>query len=204
MTMRKMVRIGQAHPLRQFFADMVWRRFYEDVQLSEPRLAAYVSELLVNFTHVDNLFSIRDARGRRLDDVGEMLIESNPLLEASSFDRERQVRKHIGDYTLFMTGIFPESVAGGRRRQLRPDAFVDYIKAGKESYSIVSSFDQFEYRAESPLFRQLSENFELCVFGLNLVKQDLERLQQEYYQRLEAALEGEPPGGGQEEEGRWG
>ena len=197
--MRKMVRIGEAHPLRQFFADMVWRHFYEDVQLSEPRLAAYVSELLVSFTHVDNLFSICDARGRHLDDVAEMLIESNPLLEASSFDRERQVRKHIGDYTLFMTGIFPESVAGGRRRrQLRPDAFVDYIKAGKESYSIVSSFDQFEYRAESPLFRQLSENFELCVFGLNLVKQDLERLQQEYYRRLEAALEGRG-----QEEGRW-
>ena len=37
-----------------------------------------------------------------------MLIESNPLLEAHSFDREREVRKRIGDYTLFLTGLFPE------------------------------------------------------------------------------------------------
>jgi len=184
-------RIGPAHPLRQFFADMVGRRFRADVQLSDPRLAAYVSGLLVDFTHVDRLFHIRDAHGRRLEDVGEMLIESNPLLEASSFDREREVRKHIGDYTLFMTGLFPESVAAPRRlRQRRLDAFVDYIEAGKESYRVVSSFDQFEYEAEAPLFRQLAEHFELCVFGLNLVKQDLERLQSDYYRRLSATLDG--------------
>ena len=69
------------------------------------------------------------------------------------------------------------------------DAFVDYVKAGKESYAIVSSFDQFEYRDEAPLFRQLSENFELAVYGLNLVRQDLERLQGERYRRLQATLD---------------
>jgi hypothetical protein len=37
-----------------------------------------------------------------------MLIESNPMLEARSFDYERKVRKHIGDYTLFLTGLFPK------------------------------------------------------------------------------------------------
>ena len=40
-----------------------------------------------------------------------MLLESNPVFgPAPSFDRERQVRKHIGDYTLFFTGMFPESI----------------------------------------------------------------------------------------------
>src|SRR2546430_10422297 len=36
------------------------------------------------------------------------------MLEAPSFDRERAVRKPVGDYTLFMTGLFPESVAKSR------------------------------------------------------------------------------------------
>ena len=188
MSKMKKIRIGHRHPLRQLFTDLVARRFTQDVQLHEPRLSAYVSGLLVDFAHVDALYSIRDARGRRLEDVGEMLIESNPLLDAPSFDREREVRKHIGDYTLFMTGLFPERVASSRT-QPRLDAFVDFIKAGKESYHIVGSFDQFEYEAEAPLFKQLAENFELCVFGLNLVKQDLERLQREYYRGLETALE---------------
>lgn len=185
------VRIGNAHPLRQLFAELVWRRFSRDLQLHDQRLVTYVANLLVDFTHTDNLYSIRDARGRHLEDVGEMLLASNPLLEASSFDREREVRKHIGDYTLFMSGLFPESVANSpqRQRQLRLDVFVDYILAGKESYRIVASFDQFEYKAEAPLFRNLAENFELCVFGLNLVKDDLQQLQQEYYQRLQNTVE---------------
>jgi len=186
------MQIDHYHPLRQLFGHLVWRHFFADLQLCDPRVATYLSALLTDFTHTDNLYRIRDAQGQRLDDVGEMLIESNPLLEASSFDRERQVRKHIGDYTLFMTGIFPENVADARRRrQLRMDAFVDYVKAGKESYAIVSSFDQFEYRDEAPLFRQLSENFELAVYGLNLVRQDLERLRGERYCRLQATLDSE-------------
>jgi hypothetical protein len=169
---------------------MVRRRFEADVRLPDPRLAAYVSGLLVDFTHVDNLYWVRDARGRGLEDVGEMLLESNPLLEAASFDREREVRKHVGDYVLFVAGLFPESLSSRQRfRQMRLDAFVDYMKAGKESYRVVSSFDQFEYRDEAPLFRKLADNFELCVFGLNLVKDDLERLQRAYYRGLRQALD---------------
>jgi hypothetical protein len=161
------------------------------VRLPDARLAAYVSGLLVDFTHADNLYRIRDSRGRRLEDIGEMLLESNPLLGASSFDREREVRKHVGDYVLFMSGLFPESLSGRRRfRQMRLDVFVDYMKAGKESYTVVSAFDQFEYKDEAPLFRKMAENFELCVFGLNLVKQDLERLQRQYYHGLQRVLEG--------------
>ena len=187
--MRRGHTVGRDHPLRRFFDDMVGRRFEADVRLHDPRLAAYLSGLLVDFTHVDNLYRVRDARGRRLEDVGEMLLESNPLLEANSFEREREVRKHVGDYVLFMTGLFPESLSGRQRyRQMRLDVFVDYVRAGKESYNVVAAFDQFEYREESPLFRKLADNFELCVFGLNLVKEDLEKLQRAYYRGLREAL----------------
>jgi len=93
-----------------------------------------------------------------------MLVESNPLLDARSFDREREVRKHIG-YTLFLSGMFPEYVAALPRRGLRLDSMIDYVKAGKESYRIVAAFDQFEYRHVAPLFRRLAEQFERCVYG---------------------------------------
>jgi hypothetical protein len=182
-----------AQSLRDFFEELVWRHFFDEVHLQEPEVAQYVSDILAAFVHIDNLYRIRSAQGRRLEEVGEMLIESNPLLGARSFDRERDVRKHVGDYTLFMTGLFPEGVAKifrSKRPQL--DAFVDFVQAGKESYEIVSSFDQFEYRDEAPLFRKLSRNFELCVFGLNLVKQDLEELQREYYRRLRQTLYEDP------------
>lgn len=178
-----------------------WIRFMGNKKKKIPR-AAYRNSVrtfaplklwdlkTVSFAHTNNLYQIRNAYGKRLDDVGEMLVESNPLLEASSFDRERAVRKHVGDYTLFLTGLFPESVAkSNQAKRPRLDAYIDFVQAGKESYAIVSSFDQFEYREEAPLFRRLSENFKLCVAGLNLVKQDLEEFQRDYYRRLRETIE---------------
>lgn len=97
------------HVLRKFLEGFVWRHFFGDIPLEEPALARYVTILLSDFAHTDSPYRIRNAVGRRLEDVGEMVIESNPLLEASSFDRERAVRKHVGDYTLFMTGLLGSS-----------------------------------------------------------------------------------------------
>ena len=186
--------VARNHPLRRLFTDLVERRFFRDVQVRDPRVASYVSGVLSDFTHTDNLYRLRDARGRQLDDVGEMLLESDPLGPEGSFERERAVRKHVGDYTLFMTGMFPEAVAAQKRKRAFPrlDLLLDFVRAGRESYFIVSSFDQFEYREEAPVFRRLSETFELCVYGLNLVKQDLERFQADYYRRLSSTLEPDP------------
>ena len=180
--------VGRSYPLRKLFEGLVDRRLYRDAQLHDAQVVTYIADLLTDFTDARSLYRIRNARGKRLEDVGEMLIESNPLLEGRSFEYERVVRKHIGDYTLFLAGLFPEYLASLPRRGLRLDAIVDYIKAGRESYRVVSAFDQFEYRNEAPMFRRLSESFELCVYGLNLVKQDLEEYQQGYYQGLRSAL----------------
>ncbi len=182
--------ISKSHPLRQLFDELVRRRFVRDIQISDSQLPRYISGILVDFMHIDNLYRIRDVRGKHLEDIGEMLLESDPLLKADSFDREREVRKHIGDYTLFMTGLFPEHVTGVRRsRGVRLESFVDFVKAGKESYRIVSSYDPPEYESEEPLFRQLADKFELCAFGLNLVKGDLEQLRGGYYRDLQRGLD---------------
>jgi hypothetical protein len=106
--------------LRDFFESLVWRHFVEHAYLNEPRVTRYISDMLVAFANIDNLYRIRNAQGRRLEEVGEMLIESNPLLAAASFDREREVRKHVGDYTLFTPCVRKEerlgaSPVGGRR-----------------------------------------------------------------------------------------
>ncbi len=59
--------------------------------------------------------------------------------------------------------------------------------------AIVSSFDPFEYCDEAPLFRRLSENFELCVVGLNLIKQDLEEFQRECHDRFKQTVMASTP-----------
>ncbi|HZQ68065.1 MAG TPA: hypothetical protein VFA68_06045 [Terriglobales bacterium] len=170
--------IPESHPLQQLFLEMVGRHYAHEIGIRDPQIVNYVSQLLAEFCDSEQLFKIRANNGRQLSDVGEMLIESNPVFgPAPSFDRERQVRKHIGDYTLFFTGMFPESINHLHLRKHRVENFIDWMKAGKESYYIVSKFEHFEYAKVAPLFASLSRNFEQCVFGLNQVKNELQEMQ---------------------------
>jgi hypothetical protein len=181
--------IPESHPLQQLFIELVGRHYAEEIGLRDPQIVNYVAHLMAEFCDAEELFRIRDAGGRPLTDVGEMLVESNPVFgPAPSFDRERQVRKHIGDYTLFFTGMFPESINHFRLRRNRTENFVDWIKAGKESYYIVSKFEHFEYAKVAPLFANLSQNFEQCVYGLNLVKNELQEMQHPIAQRATKLL----------------
>ena len=181
--------IPEGHPLERFFIELVGRHYAEEIGIRDPRIVNYVANLLTEFCEVEQLFKIHDASGRGLSDLGEMMMESNPVYgPASSFDRERQVRKHIGDYTLFFTGMFPESINHLRLRRQRVENFLDWVKAGKESYYIVSKFDCFEYTKVAPLFANLSNRFEQCVYGLNCVKNELQEMQHPIYRRANDIL----------------
>ena len=170
--------IPESHPLQQLFIELVGRHYAEEIGIRDPQIVNYVAHLLADFCEVEQLFKIRSISGKALTDVGEMLMESDPVFgPAPSFDRERQVRKHIGDYTLFFTGMFPESINQFRLRRNRLEGFIDWMKAGKESYYIVSKFEHFEYAKVAPLFASLSTHFEQCVFGLNRVKNELAEMQ---------------------------
>jgi len=176
------------HPLGRLFRELVGHSFRHQLELYDTDVTNYVTALLLDFTHADNVYRIRDSRGRAIEDVGEMLIQSNPLLDAPSFDREREVRKHVGDFTLFFSGMFPESIRNWRLRRLQVGSFVDYMRAGKESYGIVAAFNQFEYKRVAPLFHKLSDSFEECVYGLNLVRQQLDVMGDAEYGRVKGII----------------
>ncbi|HWR15035.1 MAG TPA: hypothetical protein VN577_09410 [Terriglobales bacterium] len=181
--------IPESHPLREFFLELVSRHYEETIVLRDSQVSGYVANMLTDFCEEEQLYKIRDAAGRPLRDVGEMLLESDPVFgPAPSFDRERQVRKHIGDYTLFFTGMFPESINRFRLRRNRLESFVDFIKAGRESYYIVSKFDCFEYAKVAPLFKKLAENFEEAMVGLNMVKNDLQEMQHPIVRRTDELI----------------
>ncbi len=173
--MRLHAEIPPGHPLARLFARLSERALLRQVGLDEPDLALYIGNLLTRFTHVDQLHRIRDAAGRPLEDVGELLLESDPRTRASSFEREREVRRHIGDYTMFFLGLFPEYLRRHASTAL-PDSFVDWAEAGRESYRIVAAFNVGEHAEEAPLFAKLADSYDFCVVSLNFVKQELARM----------------------------
>ena len=144
---------------------------FEQIDLRDRELMRYVADLLVEFVHVDNLYRVRDEHGARLEHIVDMLLE---MREQGSAE-ERETRKHIGDYTMFIVGLYPESLTR-RRRAISPEY---YIAQGKESYLIVAEMDRAKPTAS--LFRRLSAHFEYCVTALNLEKTVL---QDPFYQYL--------------------
>jgi hypothetical protein len=166
-------RISANHPIRQLFFSLVDQTFQAKVGESSPELTRYLSDVLVDFTHQDQIFRLRDAQGKRLEEVAEMLVEGDVTLNATSFEREREVHKHIGDFTLFWTGIYPEMLRS-MRASARRDHLVDYMEQGRASYRIASTFQYGPYVEEAALLRQLAERFELYAHGLQMVRKELD------------------------------
>lgn len=161
-------------PLRSFFRAELYKALDQEIGLHDSdELQAYLAELMVGFLHYEQIFRLRDAEGKPVESLAEMLAEADVRLRATNFDREREVHRHIGDFLLFWSGIFPEMLARIRGFQTsRPE--VEAIEQGKFSYSIVSSFDHAPYALEAPLFRRLSDDFEACTEGLRLMRASFE------------------------------
>lgn len=167
--------IPPTHPLRRLFASVSQRTFFGELGMPNPRLVDYVADLLTRFVHVDNLYRIRDARGRALDEVADMLLEGDVRLNARWFNREREVHRHVGDFTLFWTGAYPEALPR-LRGPLRKDHLIDYVTQGKKSYAIAASFRHGPYAEEAEVLAQLSDYFELCAYGLHRMREHWEAM----------------------------
>jgi hypothetical protein len=164
--------VPESHSLRHLFHQLVEDCYAEHVGIRDAEVSSYVADLLTDFTETDRLYQLRDSAGRPIEEVGAMMTASDPIHgTAASFDEERHIRKHIGDYTLFLTGMYPESLHLWRQRV----KFLQMVRAGKESYWIVSQFNVFEYAQEAPLFEKLAESFEGCVYGLTKVRGEMEK-----------------------------
>src|SRR3989338_2025682 len=105
--------------------------------------------------------------GRRLESGVDVLLEIQRAWDADSphFNpvRERELRRHIGDYTLFMIGLFRERV-----EHLSATGY--YIREGQRSYRFVSEHDRADARPEARLFRALADRFERDASALTYMR----------------------------------
>jgi hypothetical protein len=160
------------HPLRRMFAGLTEQTFMDRLGVGDPHLVDYIALLLTRFVHIDTIHRLRNAEGKRLEEVADMLFEAEDLPEAGRTRRE--FYRHIGDFTLFWTGVYPEALKR-LRSALTKDHFIDYCEQGKRSYYIASTFEDEPYRQEAPILRRLSAQFEMCAYGLNQVRREWER-----------------------------
>lgn len=157
--------------LHRFFSGIAEQTFQARLGVCDPPLIDYIAELLVRFVSTDSVFRVRDLAGKRLDQVSSMLAEA----EARLGKPRRDVHRHIGDFTLFWTGVYPEALQRLQHKD-KPDHLLEYRREGKRSYYIASTIPDPENEPENELLERLSHDFELCEYGLREVRREWERL----------------------------
>lgn len=151
--------------LRRFF-ERVIRASFHDLALDGDPVAPYLVDLLTRFARTEHLHP-RALTLPRLESVVDMMLEIESAWEIDGADfrpeHEVNVRRHIGDYTLFMMGIFPERV--------RRDATTSfYIAQGKRAYHFVSEHARASARGGSAPYRRLAERFESYAGALDYAR----------------------------------
>ena len=153
--------------VHRYFAGLAEHTFHTQLGIVDPPLVDYVSHLLVRFIRSDAVHRIRGVTGRPLMSVFEMVNEASERLG----DAQREIHQHIGDFTLFWAGVYPEALRGEKHE----GQFEEYRTYGKRSYRIASSIAAC--RDDAPpacVLEKLSERFDLCCYGLREVRRQWE------------------------------
>lgn len=156
--------------LQKFFAGLAEYVFESQLGVADPPMIDYVADMLTRFVRSDTIHRIRNLTGRPIQEVAEMLLEANQRMGSA----KREIHRHIGDFTLFWTGVYPEALREMQNASKR-DHFVDYCAQGKRAYMIASTIDaEPESSAPGEVLQRLSCHFEMCAYGLREVRREWE------------------------------
>ena len=151
--------------MRRFFQHMVAPSLGM-LGLQSRELIDYVTRLLADFARTDELYRIRDARGRRLETEAGMLLELMRAWNSAApyrFEREVEVRRHCGDYTLFMSGLF--------RSHLEAESLLGYyLEQGQQAYGIVAERMEMTMSPQASVFKALAVEFESISGALDYMR----------------------------------
>jgi hypothetical protein len=135
------------------FFERVTRSAFGDLALDDARAAGY----LTGYARAEALGAIDALPGRPLPTVADALLEIQRVWDWAdprfAPQQERAVRRHIGDYTLFMLGLFREHV-----ERL---AIVGYYETeGRRAYQFLAELGRAGGEPDAPLFARLAARFE--------------------------------------------
>ncbi len=155
--------------IERFFSGLSECVFHSKLGVADVQMVDYLSDMLLRFIRLDSLHRVRRPNGRPATDVFQMLSEAEKRIGLA----RREVHRHIGDFTLFWSGMYPESLRRVRASH-SADGFLDYCRQGKRAYAIAAEIEGGQDRPSCDLLGRLSDEFELCAYGLREVRREWE------------------------------
>lgn len=149
-------------PSEPLFLYVLVRYTLRHAGVDDRAVADYLAALVIDFGHRD--------RASRVDwnddEQHRYLVDILADLEASDGERRFKVMAHLGNYALWLAGLFPDYIAARRLRKGGPD-LPYYDALGRRGFGLASDHALAERYGLDDVFRVAAEQFPLVRAALN-------------------------------------
>src|ERR1700736_2112654 len=151
----------------QFYFYVLARYVLREAGIDDRKLCDYVGSLLETFSRANQLNNPDGIENRAHEYISDMLIALQRVTPQQAF----LLRAHIGNYSLFISGIFHEN-AQRRRERGGPDLKF-YEQVGRTSFQLVASHATARRCELNDVFEELAERFRDVRLALNQLSDQL-------------------------------
>lgn len=157
-----------AHASFPLFAYVVVRQALRKLGEQDRGIADYVAAILIHFGEASRATRISDAD----DEVYDSLVRLLEDVDDPDARRSFLVRAHLGNYALWISGLFPDRIEHRRWRRGGPDLEY-YEEMGRRGYRLAADHRLAEQHGLSVLYDAAAERFALLRTALNAVSDRL-------------------------------
>jgi hypothetical protein len=151
-----------AEPSAPLFVYVAVRHTLRAGGMDDPELADYLAALVLEFGDHD-----RHSRIRRFDDRSyHYLIDLVAELATDEGERGFLLRVHLGNYSLWLAGLFPDRIAARRARAGGPD-LPYYDELGRQGYDLAARHPLADRFGTAGLYRMVADRFPALRQALN-------------------------------------
>jgi hypothetical protein len=151
----------------QLYFYVLLRHVLKDTGFGDRDVSDYLASLLETFSQTARMRSPANGHTSPIQYVSDMLIALRNASPSQSF----LIRAHVGNYSLFITGIFHETVEH-RSQRGAPDMGY-YEDLGRSNYHLAAGHQVARTCALSEVFEQLADGFRDIRLALNRLSDSL-------------------------------
>jgi len=157
----------------QFYFYVLARHVLREAGIGDRKLSDYIGSLLETFSRANQLQSPHKIDNQAHQYISDMLIALTRATSEQSF----LLRAHVGNYSLFISGIFHENT---QRRSLRGAPDIEFYELiGSANYQAVAAHETARRCELNDVFAGLADRFHEVRLALNELSDRLLHLDEE-------------------------
>ena len=145
-----------------FYFYVLVRHAFKRSGIEDRVIADYVAEMLADYSRAENLRCVLPGKPESLDYFFEMVAALQTADDHICF----YIRTHIGNHSLFLSGVFPERIRYRAEYKGAPDLKY-YEELGRANFRVASDHRLARQYDLAPVFDMLAERFRATRLALN-------------------------------------